>query len=67
LTIVRSQGTCVQDDTADPKVQNTTAYSFSTGDTIRAYRVAEDVTDIKTEIARLETDKADDSAVVHLT
>ena len=59
LTIVRSQWTCVQDDTADPKVQWTIAYSFSTDDFVSLYLTNEQMEDIQAELVRLEADKLD--------
>lgn len=57
FTITRSAWTCVQDETANPKIQWTTARSFDTWDTVSLYATAENDQDMKTEIARLETDK----------
>jgi len=67
FTIVRSAWTCVQNDSVSPKLQNTTAYSFDSWDFISLYPVSEDLKDIKDEIGRIETDKANDNEVVHDT
>ncbi len=37
MTIVRGFGTCVQDDTANPKTQGTTIYVFDVGDSVALY------------------------------
>lgn len=58
-TIVRSFGTCVQSDLASPRVQGNTAYQFATWSKISNYVIAEDIQDVKNEVARLETDKLD--------
>ena len=50
LTIVRSAGICVQDDTATPKVQNNTPHSFWVGDFASIYWTSEQVKDIQDEI-----------------
>lgn len=50
LTIVRSAGICVQDDTANPKVQNNTPHSFWVGDFASIYWTSEQVKDIQDEI-----------------
>lgn len=52
LTIVRSAGTCVQDDTATPKVQNNTPHSFWVGDFASIYWTSEQVKDIQDEIEK---------------
>ena len=53
FTIVRSQWTCVWDDSADPKVQWTTAYSFEAWDRIGQYMTNEDIDDIQDELTRI--------------
>lgn len=50
LTIVRSAWTCVQDDTATPKVQNNTPHSFNVWDVASIYWTSEQVQDIQNEI-----------------
>lgn len=55
FTIVRSAGNCPESDTATS--QTDTAFSFDSGDYVFLVNTAEDDKDIKTEIARLETDK----------
>jgi len=50
MTIVRGFGTCVQDDTANPKAQGTAIYAFDVGDTVSLYITKEDIDDIKNEI-----------------
>jgi len=47
LSITRSAGTCVQDDSADPKLAWTTAYTFEVGDRISMYFCEEDLADLK--------------------
>jgi len=49
-TIVRGFWTCVQDDSANPKVQGNTALSFVDWDVISNYFVVEDVEDIKAAV-----------------
>lgn len=67
LTVVRASGTCVWDDTANPKTQGNTIYVFDVGDKVSLYKMSEDETDVKDEVARLETAKANDNVVVKLT
>ena len=57
LTIVRSAWSCVQDDTANPRLLWTTAYSFDAWDSVSLYVTAEDSKDVKDEVSRLETAK----------
>jgi len=67
FTIVRSQGVSVQDDTASPKTNWTTARSFDEDDYVSLYITEEQLDDIQDEITRivdtdiadLETDKLD--------
>lgn len=48
FTIVRSSGTCLPDDSSN--TQGTTAFSFSTGDTVTLTVTAETIKDIQDEI-----------------
>ena len=67
LTIVRSSGYCPASYTAT--TQTNTAYSFDPGAgtvTLTQVFASEQVDDIQTEIARLETDKADIADAVML-
>lgn len=50
LTIQRGAWTCVQDDSATPKVQNNTPHSFWVGDFASVYWTSEQVKDIQDEI-----------------
>ena len=59
FTIVRQFAYCVQDETADPKVQANWPQTFASWDKISLYKTTIDDKDIKDEIVRLETDKLD--------
>lgn len=52
LTIQRGAWTCVQDDSATPKVQNNTPHSFSVWDCASIYWTSEQVQDIQNEIEK---------------
>ena len=52
LTIQRGAWTCVQDDSATPKVQNNTPHSFSVWDVASIYWTSEQVQDIQNEIEK---------------
>jgi len=67
FTITRSYGTCVQDETANPKVQWSSARSFEIDDSMALYFTAENQEDLNDEVERLETDKAEDDEVVKIT
>jgi len=51
LSITRSAWTCVQNDSSDPKVQWTTAYTFSAWDRVSAYFLNEDLLDLKNALS----------------
>jgi len=65
FTIVRSAWYCPATSTAT--TQTNTAYSFDVGDSVFLVMPAEQIKDIQDEVVRLETDKADDADVVHIT
>jgi len=65
FTIVRSAWYCPATSVAT--TQTNTAYSFDVGDSVFLVMPAEQIKDIQDEVVRLETDKADDADVVHLT
>jgi len=64
FTIVRSAWYCPASYIAE--TYTNTAFSFLSWDVVSLNIVAEDNEDMKTELTRLETDKADDDTVVHL-
>lgn len=65
FTITRWWGTCIGAD--GETTQGNTQYAFDENDYFFMGVVAEVIEDIQNEVARLETDKADDSEVVHNT
>lgn len=67
FTISRAEESCVQDDTANPKTLTNNALSFSSWDKVSIYNTAWNDKDLKDELVRLETDKANDSEVIHNT
>jgi len=70
-TITRSFASCVQDDSADPKIKGTTAHSFLAWAVVSLYVSKEIIKDIQDEVSRINTvelpAKANDSEVVHNT
>ena len=65
FTIVRWSEECPASDTA--VTQTTTNFAFDADDFVFLVQTAWDDKDVKDELIRLETDKADDSTVVHNT
>lgn len=65
FTIERWSESCPANDSAT--TQTTTQFAFDADDWVFLVQTADDDLDVKTEVERLETDKANDSEVVHNT